>query len=129
MSTEASTKVIGKRVYQRLIPLFLVSVITGIFIVGYFTVPMTVTTPYQVAMKSVTDELTLWATVVAMFVLLYAFVGLIIGHTTTIIRAKGLKLRSNSMICIGSIILFLLLGYLLPGGTGIPTSKHCTYIL
>ena len=103
MSETVSGKQLSKRIYQRQIPVYIVSLIAGIFIVEYFISysPLTV----------VKSELTLWSTVIYSFSLLYGFVVLIMGQVRTLARVRESKRIRNSIICVGAIIFFYALGY------------------
>lgn len=106
----------SRRLYQRQIPLYLVSVIAGLFIVEYFFGNQP-TNPLTIAK----NELTLWSTVIYGFVLLYSFIFLIMGQVRTVAREKGPKRIRNSLVCIGAIIFFYTLSYVFPRGPSDPS--------
>lgn len=104
----------SKLVYQRQIPLFIISAITALFTVEYFLVPIGVLTTLH-------DELLTWSVIIAGVTMLYAQVMLMMGHARRLIEFKvSRKWLFRSGVFYASFALFLLLGISSPETVSAP---------
>jgi hypothetical protein len=93
---------ISKRLYQRQIPIFLVSFIIAVMLVQYIVV--------NPIIEEVRKEMLLWANIVSLIVWLFANVVLIINNSRRVLRAKeDRRLWYESIIILASTAFFLLL--------------------
>ena len=104
----------SKLVYQRQIPLFIISAITALFVVEYFLAPIGLLTALH-------DELLTWSVVIAGVTMLYAQVMLMMGHARRLIEFKASR---KWLFCSGvfyaSFALFLVLGISSPETVSAP---------
>lgn len=95
----------SKRIYQRQIPLLLVSIITGIFIAEYFLVGTPLT-----ALK---NELTTWGTIISLFILLFGNLMLLTSHIRRLGQRERLPTKEyfRSVVLIAFIAVFFILAF------------------
>jgi len=104
------SKMMSRRFYQRTVPLFIVSVLTGIFIADYFA-------GYGPAFKEgpltpLTKELTTWGTIISLFILLFANVAMLMMHFRTLVRGRvHRKEMFRSVSFVGSAAFFVILAF------------------
>jgi hypothetical protein len=98
----------SKRVYQRQIPLLLVSIISGLFIAEYFLV-------YE-PLSMIKKELTEWGTIISLFILLFGNLMLLASH----IRRLGQRDRIPGKEYFRSVVLiiFVIVFFALAFGSG-----------
>lgn len=98
------SRVMSRRFYQRTIPIFIVSVLTGIFIAEYFV-------SYE-PLRSLKEELTTWSTIISLFVLLYGNVVVFIMNSRRLAtrRTRG-KDMFKSVCFIGSAAFFAIIAF------------------
>lgn len=121
---------VSRRVYQRQIPLFIVSVVAAIFMAEYFTGNPELTPPVKSPLTPVTAELSLWGTIIYAFTLLFGYVGLLRYQARRVQQRKTTKLAVLGGTCIGAAAVFSILGIVLPGGiTGSQFRMWYTYIV
>lgn len=99
----------SKRLYQRHIPLFIVSAIATAYIAEYFL-------PTNDALSSIVDEFSLWGTTVFSLVTLYGFTSLTLLMIRRLQERRTFKYTLGSAVTLGTAIVFLLMGLVLPGG-------------
>jgi len=99
----------SRRLYQRQVPVFLVSVLTTIIVMEYFVVRY----PPLTAVK---DELLLWGAITYSFVMLFGYTMLVLSHARQVMERKRGRSVYLSGIKLGALGAFLLLGLLSPGG-------------
>jgi len=93
---------VSKRLYQRQIPIFLVSFIIAVMLVQYIVVNPTI--------EEVRKEMLLWANIVSLIVWLFANVVLILNNSRRVLRAKeDRRLWYESILILASTAFFLLL--------------------
>jgi len=99
----------SRRIYQRIFPLFIVSLVTGLLIAEYFISfdPLT----------SLKNELSLWGVIVTTCTMIFANVALVWGNLRTLRRKASSKEIFNSVVFLGITLLFLALGLYDPGMT------------
>lgn len=95
----------SKRVYQRQIPLLLVSIITGIFIAEYFLVNAPLT-----ALK---NELTTWGTIISLFILLFGNIVLLVSNIRRLGQRERVPAKEyfRSVVLIGTVVFFSILAF------------------
>jgi heme/copper-type cytochrome/quinol oxidase subunit 4 len=99
---------ISKRVYQRQIPIILISFISSIIIIEYFA-----NIPFITAIK---NELVSWPSAIYAFTLLFGYLSLILNLFYRLMQRKRDKVMYTSGIKLGVIAVFVFLGLLVPGG-------------
>jgi len=105
-----------RRIYQRQIPIILVSAIATLIIIEYFTVPPKAVTPYEVTVRAAKDELGLWSSIVYNFVLAFGYLTLVVNHGRRVMEAKRSRRTYLSALLLGAVVAFLILGFASPGG-------------
>jgi hypothetical protein len=93
---------VSKRIYQRSIPVFLVSFIIAVMVVQYlFAVPV---------IDQIRGEILTWANIVSLWVWLFANVILILNHSTRVMRAReDRRLWYESIIILATIAFFIII--------------------
>lgn len=99
-------KVISRRIYQRTVPIFLVSLLAGIFLVEYFFIyePLTV----------LTDELSAWGSIITACTVLFGNIAVIL------IKARQLKVERTRkqiydiVVFLGTALIFIILALAVP---------------
>jgi len=94
----------SQRIYQRTIPLFLVTFLTTVFVFeNFFENPIT---------ASITSELLSWGTCITLMTLVYGFFMLLLMHTKRIIDSekKYSRLLLKSCIVVGTFVIYTLIG-------------------
>jgi len=103
------TTLLSRRIYQRQVPIFLVSVLTTVIVIEYFVVPYP-------PLKAVREELTLWASIIFNFAAIFGYTTLVLNHARQIIERKRARPFYSSAVKLGTLAAFGLLGLLSPGG-------------
>jgi hypothetical protein len=107
--TGSTQQGITRRTYQRTIPVFLVSILVGIFLVEYFFAYEPLTT--------LTDELSLWGVIITNGTVLFGSVALIIIKGRSLFaRPKTTKEVFDLVVFLGVVALFVILGLVDPQG-------------
>jgi len=98
----------SKRIYQRSIPIFLISVIATFMVVNYFIALPTFA-------NEIVNELYLWGIIITTVVKLYGF-AILLGFTLKALvdRKSELKKRYHSGVLIASFCAYLILGLITP---------------
>jgi hypothetical protein len=99
----------SRRLYQRTIPLFIVSLVAGIMIVEYFVVPGTILTTLK-------EEIQLWGSVIGTLTLAFGYLMLVMRYGRSIYRRETGRPLLNAAATIGSLIFFLAIGLAFEGG-------------
>jgi len=100
----------SKRIYQMQIPVYIVIVFTAIFVVQYFGAPYP-------PLKDLTSELLLWASLASVVAMAFGYATLILMHIQRLTRRKeSSRELFRSSVILATIALFLVLGFILPGG-------------
>jgi hypothetical protein len=122
-TAQESRAILSKRVYQRVIPTFLVSVLAGILMVMYFFVPSKI--------DPLTPEITQWGSICTSASFIFGYVSVPVLHIRRLIARKASrKLLFGSAICLISFFTLLGIIYLSPGGkTGYLYSKWVFYLI
>jgi len=101
---------ISRRVYQRLIPLFIVSVFAGISLIVYFVTP-------SAASKAVSGEILQWGVVLSTVTMIYASITIMVMHTRRLAeRKETTRMLFNSSVMVGSFVMVMAIGLFAPGG-------------
>jgi hypothetical protein len=102
----------GRQFYQRTIPVFLVSVISTIFIVQYFVDWQPLTTFYNAANS--------WGIIISTMILLFGSVVLLLWQGRAFMARKTRKDFFNSSVFLGTMALFVVFGI----WSGVSVSKE-----
>ena len=124
MTTVSTSSVaVSRRVYQRVIPTFLVSVLAGILLVMYFFVPS--------KQDPITPELTQWGAIVTTLSFIFGYISVPFLHVRRLAARKvNTKMLFGSAVCLLSLVLTLAVIYLAPGGSsGVVYSTWYLYLI
>jgi len=114
ISRAASTR----RLYQRVIPTFLVSFLATILVIMYFFAPLGRTTAGKV-IDPITPEFTQWGSIVTTLSFLFGYLSIPLIHVRRLIARKvNKKMLFGSAVSLISLGLMLIIIYLGPGGSG-----------
>jgi len=113
----------SKRIYQRQIPLIIVSAIITIIIIEYFVVKY----PPLTAVKT---ELDRWGSITYIFMFLFGYITLLVNHARRLMDPKRTRRTYLSGFLLGTVATFVILGLALPGGSyGLQYSNLYKYLV
>jgi len=92
----------SRRTYQRTVPIFIVSVFLGIFLVDYFLV--------SDELKAVTTELSLWGVIITAGTLLFGNVAIIVIKARELFQKQPRRALFDTATFLGVAALFVILG-------------------
>ena len=95
---------ISKSLYQRTIPVFLIAVVAGIFIVEFFLVPID-------PLTTVTDELLVWGVNMSAVAIIYGQVMLILRYVRLAIRPSSQQKGDRSILFDSAIFFIGFIGF------------------
>jgi hypothetical protein len=115
---------LSRRVYQRQIPLFIVSVFAGILLILYFLTPSD-------ASKAISGEIQQWGVILSTVTMIYASITIMVMHLRRLAeRKENTRMLFNSSVMVGSFVMLMAIGLFAPGGmTGPLMDAVTTYIL
>ena len=114
ISRAASTR----RLYQRVIPTFLVSFLATILVIMYFFAPLGKTTAGK-AIDPITPEFTQWGSIVTTISFLFGYLSIPLIHVRRLVARKvNKKMLFGSAVSLISLGLMLIIIYFGPGGAG-----------
>ena len=106
--TDSAEQIISRRSYQRTIPIFIVSVLVGIFLVEYFIA-------YE-PLTALTDELSLWGVIITAGTALFGNVAVIIVKAQLLRQKQTRRELFDIATFLGVAALFVILGLADPEG-------------
>jgi hypothetical protein len=106
--TDSAEQIISRRSYQRTIPVFIVSILVGIFLVEYFIA-------YE-PLTALTDELSLWGVIITAGTALFGNVAVIIVKAQLLRQKQTRRELFDIATFLGVAALFVILGLADPEG-------------
>jgi hypothetical protein len=110
--SKTTTISIGRKIYQRSIPVFLVSFITAVFIAQYFVDYE----PLNIFVKEANN----WGVIISTFTLLYGSILLLMGNIRSLIARRSMKEVFNSAVFLFFMMLYIVVGVSDPRLTNSP---------
>jgi hypothetical protein len=107
---EQMSKGVSRRLYQRQIPLILVSALITIIVVQYFVPP-------YAPLTAAKDELGLWGSIIYTFVLLFGYIALIMSNVRRVMDPNRSRRTYLSVLWLGALAAYIVLGLVLQGGS------------
>lgn len=112
MSVTTTTKSLGRSIYQRSLPIFLVSFVTAMLIAQYFV--------NYGPLNTFSSEANNWGVIISTFILLYGSILLLVGNVRSLITRRTRKEVFNSAVFLFFMVLYVAVGVSDPKLTNSP---------